>query len=209
MKQMDPRLEKLQVLDLPAQASWQEVQARFRQLVLSYHPDVNPSKQSSEHFRRIAEAYETLAQLRRQRQARSTEELARMNEDPRVRRLSTEELQMRLLYSSSPELRAAAAYLLGERYGKESRRVVLRAVRDPDTYVRRVALEAIGEIGRPGDLFPFMALLFNREGETTMKRFFGSALRIWLRTLKRISPLHRSSKRFGEPGRPVVAQERR
>ncbi len=203
MRQTNPWRENLQVLDLGAQASWQEVQARYRQLVLSYHPDVNPSKQSSERFRQIAAAYEELTALRRERRTRSTEELARMNEDPRVRRLSIEELEMRLLYSTSLELRAAAAYLLGKRDGKESRRVLLKAIRDPDTYVRQVALEALGEIGKPGDLLPFTAQLFDRE-PGTMKTFFGSVVRIWLRTLKGISPLRRSSKQCREPGRSVV-----
>ncbi len=185
MKQPDQWKENLKLLDLSPKASWQEVQARYRQLVLRYHPDVNPSKQSSERFRQIASAYEALVTLRREQRARSVKELARFDEDPRVRRLSIEELEMRLLYSTSPKLRAAAAYLLGKREGKESRRVLRKAVRDPDTLVRRAVVQALGEIGKPGDLYPFVAVLLDRN-PGDVKKFLGSATRIWLRTLKGI-----------------------
>lgn len=207
MRRKDPWRENLQVLDLSVQASWQEVQARYRQLVLRYHPDVNPSKQSSYLFRQIAEAYETLASLRKEQKARSSEELARMSEDPRVRRLSPAELEMRLLYSTSPELRAAAAYLLGKWNGKESRRVLLKAIRDRDVFVRQVALKALGDIGRPGDMFRLMALLFERE-PGTMKMSLASVVRIWLRSLKGVSPLNRFS-RWQEESTEQSAREER
>jgi curved DNA-binding protein CbpA len=186
MMQGDPRGESLRVLALPAQASWQEVQARYRRLALTHHPDVNPSKQSSEHFRRIAVAYQDLAALERARRTQSTEELARMSEDPRVRGLSLKELEMRLLHSASPRLRAAAAYLLGRRDGEGSRRTLRQAARDPEARVRRAAVEALAGIGRPGDLLAFVPVLFDREAEAAVT-FCRAAVRIWLRALSGIS----------------------
>jgi curved DNA-binding protein CbpA len=188
------------VLDLSPQASWQEVQARYRRLALTHHPDVNPSKQSSARFQRIAVAYQELAALERERRAQSSEELARMSQDPRVRGLSLKEVQMRLLYSASAELRAAAAYLLGRRGEQESRRTLRQAARDPEARVRRAAVEALATIGRPGDLLAFVPVLFDRQAKTALI-YCRAAVRIWLRALKGISPLNRLSGR--EPKRSI------
>lgn len=194
MRQGDPWGESLRVLDLPPEASWQEVQARYRRLALTQHPDVNRSKQSSERFQRIAAAYQELAALERARRAQSPEGLARMNQDPRVRRLPLKEVEMRLLYSASAELRSAAAYLLGRRGEQESRRTLRQAARDPEPRVRRAALEALAGIGRPGDLLAFVPVLFDRQAKTALV-YCRAAARIWLRALRSISPLNRLSGR--------------
>jgi curved DNA-binding protein CbpA len=187
MRQGDPWGKNLRVLDLPPQASWEEVQARYRRLALAHHPDVNPSKQSSERFRRIAMAYQELAALERAQRRRSAEELARMSEDPKVQGLPLKEVEMRLLYSASRELRAAAAYLLGSRGEQESRWTLRQAARDPEVRVRWAAMEALARIGRPGDLLAFVPALFDRRAKTGLI-YCRAAVRIWLRALKGIWP---------------------
>jgi HEAT repeat protein len=109
-----------------------------------------------------------------------------MNHDPRVRGLPLKEVEMRLLYSASAELRAAAAYLLGGRGDEATRRTLRQAARDPEARVRRAALEALARIGRPGDLLAFLPLLFDSQ---TALVYCRAAARIWLRALKGTSPL--------------------
>jgi len=43
-------VESLSQLGLPRIAGWEEVQARYRKLVLTCHPDVNSSNRASERF---------------------------------------------------------------------------------------------------------------------------------------------------------------
>jgi hypothetical protein len=152
--------ECLSRLGLPGSAGWEEVQTRYRKLVLTYHPDVNSSPRASERFRQIASAYEALAAQRKGRQTLCAEELARLSADPKIRSLSSQELALRMQYSSSPEVRATAAYLLGKLGGVEARRILLQAGRDCAETVRRAALDSLAEIGAPIDLlgfFPFLA----------------------------------------------------
>jgi curved DNA-binding protein CbpA len=193
MKQTRLCKEDLRVLDLPPRASWQEVQTRYRQLVLSYHPDVNPSGQTAERFRQIASAYESLRSIKREQESRSANELARIANDPRIREMSAEELGMRLRYSNFPKLRAAAAYLLAKREGDESRMVLRRAIRDEDKHVRRAAVEGLGDIGLPADTWPCLRLALGGELVDAMT-LFTTAGRIWLRALQRQSPLRLLSR---------------
>jgi len=146
--------EHLRELGLRAGAGWEAIQSRYRQLVLAHHPDLNPGdERCAERFRRIAAAYEALNALRRSRLAASPEGLERMRDDPRLRALGAEELGLRLRYSSSSWVRAAAAGLLAE--NPSSRGLLRTALKDPEALVRRSALEALGRIGRPGDLLGF------------------------------------------------------
>ena len=178
-KRTDARKEYLRVLELSENVTWEGIQARYRQLVLAYHPDLNPSSTAAERFRQISAAYEVLADLNREHRHRSVEELSRMYDDPKIRQLSIEELGMRLRYSSSANVRAAAACLLGSLPGKKSRKILLQAGRDEDETVRKVVLESLGNVGQPGDLMHFLPLL-NR---SLAQVYFQSVGRIWARAL--------------------------
>ena len=180
MKRSDLWAENLAVLGLPGAASWEEIQARYRQLVLAYHPDVNPSREAAERFRLIAVAYEALADLQREQRERSPEEMSKMYDDPKVRQLSVEELGMRLRYSSSANVRAASACLLGSIHGKQSRQMLLQAGRDSDDTVRRVVLESLGKVGKPGDLVRFLPCL-NRD---LAGPFFRTGWKIWAQAIR-------------------------
>jgi curved DNA-binding protein CbpA len=171
-------------LGLSPNASWEQIQGRFRQLVLELHPDVNSSPTAAERFRKVALAYEHLVELRRRRPLQSTEELAQMYDDPRIRRLSLSELGMRLHYSSSANVRSAAACLLGSIGSRESRRLLVATRRDPDETVRRIALDSLGKVGRLSDLVQFLPEL-NRDLATC---FFRSAARICRRGVRKVLP---------------------
>jgi curved DNA-binding protein CbpA len=49
------------VLDIPRDASDEQVQRAYRRLAKRYHPDLNPDAQTSQQMRRINQAWETLS----------------------------------------------------------------------------------------------------------------------------------------------------
>jgi len=150
MKAADPRAEDLRRLGLSPQAGWEEIQAAYRRLALSLHPDVNPTRTAAERFRRITAAYQRLSAMHKEGKAAG-------QEDPRVSSLPPQELELRLRHSSSALVRATAATLLGRAQGTETRRILRAALRDPEGQVRAAALEALGGVGRPADLPALLA----------------------------------------------------
>ncbi len=173
--------EHLRELGLPTGAGWETIQSRYRQLVLAHHPDLHPGDAScAERFRRIAAAYEALSLLRRERSASSPEGLERMRADPRLRALSAQELSLRLRYSSSAWVRAAAAGLMGG--SPESRGLLRTALKDPEALVRSSALEALSRTGKPGDLLGILASPQALRGLSVGKLLRASSL-IWRRAI--------------------------
>lgn len=187
MKAPDPWTEDLRRLGLPPEATWKEVESRYRKLTLSLHPDVNPTRTAAERFRRITAAYQRLSALREERGADAAEDLLRLGEDPRIKSLPPQELALRLRYSSSARVRAAAALLLGGAQGgaqgksqrRETRRVLRAALHDPEMRVRAAALDALGRVGRPADL---PALLPAAARRSTARSAGRSLARILLRS---------------------------
>ncbi len=58
------RLDALAALDLEPDADLEQIKRRFKQLAKKYHPDVNGgSKQASERFKVITEAYKSLLEI--------------------------------------------------------------------------------------------------------------------------------------------------
>jgi hypothetical protein len=177
----DRQSEHLRELGLQAGADWEATQSRYRQLVLAHHPDLHPGDAAcAERFRKVAAAYEALSLLRRERSASSPEGLDRMRDDPRLRSLSAEELGLRLRYSSSPWVRAAAAGLMGESAG--SRRLLRTALKDPEPLVRSSALEALSRAGKPGDLLGILCSPLARRGVSAGQLLRASTL-IWRRAI--------------------------
>lgn len=173
--------EHLRELSLPTGARWEAIQTRYRQLVLAHHPDLHPGDAScAERFRKIAAAYEALGLLRRERSAATPEGLERMRADPRLRALSAEELSLRLRYSSSPWVRAAAAGLIDG--SPEGRGLLRMALKDPEALVRSSALEALSRNGKPGDLLRILVSPQARRGVRAGKFLRASDL-IWRRAI--------------------------
>jgi len=155
------RVEHLQVLGLSGDAGWPEVQGRYRQLVLAHHPDLHPGDaRAAERFRAIAASYSALAALERDSPQDARLCLQRMCRDPRLRALDLEELGQRLQHSSSPWVRAAAAFLLGDAATSPAApgaRRLLRAARlAAQDRVREAAVQSLARIGRPGDLAGYL-----------------------------------------------------
>lgn len=194
MRPTDKWMANLGLLDLPRTAGWEDIQVKYRKLVLCLHPDVNPSPKVAERFRQVVAAYEELMALHRQQQAQSAACRARMCDDPKIRGLSLEEIGTRLRYSSSTQVRAVAAYLLGQLGGKESRRALLQSRGDPDDTVRQIVLESLGNVGKPGDLARCVPALFGSE-RRFLRTFLRSEAKIWLRSFKRLPPFRRCKYR--------------
>ena len=77
-------------------------------------------------------------------------DLARLAESAeRAQALSA--LVTALAKDQTPEVRAAAAVALADAKAGEHLKEILRATRDPDLYVRQMALVALGELAEPGD----------------------------------------------------------
>lgn len=150
----DIPVDDLKTLGLGTDATWRLIQSAYRKLAIEFHPDMQnhradpPSRSAVARFREINEAYGRLRRHHVEARLRTREHITRISQDPGATHLPTEELELRLRYSSSPQLRAAAALLLGRHPGKKSRIVLKAACRDDDPQVRAAAVEAIKGVGR-------------------------------------------------------------
>lgn len=153
MKETTTWKRDLAILGLDSRAAWSEIQAQYRRLALSMHPDVATSGNDAQAaFLEISQAYERLRSVHREREAHNPATLERRYGDPSLSALTVEELGARMQFSTSQELRAAAAFLLGKIDSSESRELLVRAASDSSRVVRRVALESLGRVGRMGDI---------------------------------------------------------
>jgi hypothetical protein len=137
------------LLGLPEEAGFRDVQAAFRRLVHKYHPDVNRSKNATNLFRDILEAYTGLLDIFTASEAKSGERISTViRRDPLVRGMRLDELAERLRYSASPQVRRSAVVAIGMYDGKEAKKILFQAIRDPDPDVQGTALAVLG--GRCG-----------------------------------------------------------
>jgi curved DNA-binding protein CbpA len=137
-------------LGLGPRASWTDVQAAYRRLVLALHPDVSAEPEAATRFRRVSDAYRRLTDLKREGEA-----LSRVLEDSRACGLPASELVMRLRYSGSPQVRLASAVLLGRTRhpdARAARPALVAALADDDCGVRAAAAEALAAIGGPAEV---------------------------------------------------------
>jgi HEAT repeat protein len=135
----------LSVLGLPEEAGFRDVQAAFRRLVLKYHPDVNRGKNAAFLFRDIIEAYNGLLDILMKVETKSGERISTgIRKDPLIRGMRLEELEERVRYSTSPQVRRSAVMAIGMHGGVEAKKILLRAIKDPDPDVQSTALAALG-----------------------------------------------------------------
>lgn len=161
MTRRDALSKDLRVLGLKTRAEWPEIQSAYRRLALELHPDLNreaPARADSGDFRMICEAYERLRKRHINLRLRARDHIDRITADPVAAELSIEELELRIRYSSSPQLRAASTLLLADRYGGSSRAVLVAAGRDSDPQVRAAAVEGLRKIGAYRELLHCVVL---------------------------------------------------
>ncbi len=191
-KPRDMWTECLATLGLPKDSAWEDIQRKYRKLALEHHPDsAVGSQRASGAFLSIAAAYSSLRNLHDERAARSEAGLKRTCQDEKLRSLSIQEIAMRLQFSSSPMVRAAAVCLASEKKGPEARRLLIIAACDSDALVRSTAIRFIAEIATLADAAAclraaaftsrkeagLLAVAFLKILRRTMRRAVGRAVR--------------------------------
>jgi curved DNA-binding protein CbpA len=130
----------LQALGLGGGASREQVQAAYRRLARIFHPDVNHG--GSAAFREATEAYRTLEELWRMRQAAESRDLFQaVLLDPLFARIGTGRLKLRLRHCPLWQVRASAAA-----------EALAQARRDRDPRVREAARRVLSQLRGPADL---------------------------------------------------------
>ena len=155
MRTRPETFDERRVLGLRKDAGWTEIQAAYRKLALALHPDLKSGvdrEKASEEFRCITEAYESLRRRHAEERLRTKKHIEHICADPAVIVLPIEEIELRLRHSSSPQVRAASALLLGRRLDARSRVLLLEAVRDSESQVRLAAIDSLRRVGTRWDV---------------------------------------------------------
>jgi curved DNA-binding protein CbpA len=140
----------LRVLGLEAGATREQIQAAYRRQARIFHPDVN--RGGSDAFREATEAYRTLEELWRMKQAAQSRDLFQaVLLDPLLARIGTGRLKLRLRYCPLWQVRASAAAALGLRGGERIEEALAEARRDCDPRVREAARRVLAQLRGPAD----------------------------------------------------------
>ncbi|MFW6180174.1 MAG: J domain-containing protein [Spirochaetota bacterium] len=159
MRRFDRRfMQHLSTLGLDEKAGPGDIQAAYRARVMALHPDVNRSADAPRRFREAVEAYGALMEELRSREAASGERIIhRVRQDSGALQLGYAELEHRMVYSVSPQVRASAAAAGGLKGGREGRELLLRGLRDSEKCVRNVSVCMLARSGEPRDLPALLA----------------------------------------------------
>ncbi|OHD76207.1 MAG: hypothetical protein A2V99_12165 [Spirochaetes bacterium RBG_16_67_19] len=141
----------LQVLGLSGAAIRAQIQAAYRRLARAFHPDLN--REGARRFREATEAYRTLEELWRMREAGESADLFQaVLLDPLFARIGTGRLKSRLRDCPLWQVRACAAAALGLRGEERIEEALAAARRDPDARVRDAARRVLAQLAGPRDL---------------------------------------------------------
>ena len=159
MKRFDRRYARyLSILGLSVTAAEQDIQAAYRAQVMAFPPDVNRSADAPSRFREAVEAYGALMEELRSRETASGERIiARVKQDPAAMDLSLSELERRMVYSASPQVRASAAAAAGLKGGPAARKLLLRGLGDDEECVRNVSVRMLTRKGEARDIPALLA----------------------------------------------------
>ena len=143
----------LEVLGLAGGATRLQIQAAYRRLARAFHPDVNRSGGTERRFREATEAYRTLEELWRMKEAAESRDLFQaVLLDPLFAKIGTGRLKLRLRHCPLWQVRASAAAALGLRGGERIEEALAEARRDPDARVRDAARRVLAQLRGPVDL---------------------------------------------------------
>ncbi len=142
---LDEWTGNLRVLGLEAGASRAEIQAAYRRLARAFHPDVN--RNGGAAFREATEAYRTLEELWRMKEAAETRDsFQAVLLDPWFAKMATGRLKLRLRHCPLWQVRATAAVALGLRGGERVDEALAEARRDSDARVREAARRVLAQL---------------------------------------------------------------
>ncbi len=135
----------LAVLGLEEGARRLDMQAAYRRLARAFHPDLN--RNGSAAFREVTEAYRTLEELWRLKEAAESRDLFQaVLLDPQLARIGTGRLKLRLRHCPLWQVRASAAVALGLRGGERVDEALAQARRDPDPRVREASRRVLAQL---------------------------------------------------------------
>ncbi len=150
--------EYTQVLGVPQDAGFSEIQCAYRRLVLSCHPDVNKTKDAPERFRLIVDAYTGLIEMLKEENVLSGRDImSRMEADPAMEQLTADELRERFRYSTSRSMRASAVLAMGLKTPALDKELFKEALGDGEDQVRVAALRSLERAGRLSHLAWFLS----------------------------------------------------
>ncbi len=156
----------LQVLGLGAGATRAQIQAGYRRLARAFHPDVNPGGGAVRRFWEVTEAYRTLEELWRMKEAGEAGDLFQaVLFDPLFAKIGTGRLKSRLRDCPLWQVRASAAAALGLRGEPRLEEALAGARRDPHPRVRDAARRVLAEQHGPWDLGRLLRQLARGAGE--------------------------------------------
>ena len=154
----------LQALGLEGGATRLQIQTAYRRLARVFHPDVNRSGGAA--FREATEAYRTLEELWRMKEAGEARDLFQaVLLDPRFAKIGTGRLKLRLRHCPLWQVRASAAAALGLRGGEQVEQALAEARRDLDARVRDAARRVLAQL----------------QGTASLGASLGGLLRLWAR----------------------------
>jgi curved DNA-binding protein CbpA len=141
----------LQVLGLSGAVTRAQIQAAYRRLARAFHPDLN--REGARRFREATEAYRTLEELWRMREAGESADLFQaVLLDPLFAKIGTGRLKSRLRDCPLWQVRASAAAALGLRGEERIEEALAAARRDPEARVRDAARRVLAQLSGPRDL---------------------------------------------------------
>jgi curved DNA-binding protein CbpA len=148
---LDEWTSGLRALGLGGWATREQIQAAYRRLARAFHPDVNRGA-GAERFREAAEAYRTLEELWRMKEAGESRDLFQaVLLDPLFARIGTGRLKLRLRCCPLWQVRASAAAALGLRGEERIDEALAEARRDPDARVREAARRVLAQLRGTAD----------------------------------------------------------
>jgi HEAT repeat protein len=142
----------LRVLGLPAGSGRAQIQAAYRRLARTFHPDLNHGAGAVGRFREVTEAYRRLEELWRMKAAGEGGDLFQAALlDPLLARIGTGRLKGRLRDCPLWQVRACAAAVLGLRGEQGAGEALAGARRDPDARVREAVSRVLAQAGGERD----------------------------------------------------------
>ena len=98
-------MDYYKILDIPENASEDDIKREYRKLAMEYHPDRNPeNREAEERFKKIGEAYEILGNKEKRRKYDEKRKKDKnLSQEKRERGKTKSEKEFKRVFSADPE----------------------------------------------------------------------------------------------------------
>ena len=101
-------MDYYKILDIPENASEDDIKREYRKLAMKYHPDRNPeNREAEERFKKIGEAYEVLGNKEKRKKydekRRKEKKDKNLSQEKRERGKRKSEKEFKRVFSADPE----------------------------------------------------------------------------------------------------------